>query len=314
MYIFIVNPVAGNGRGLKVFQQVMKSESYQQITSQYYMTSYAGHAEEIVQKLTSENPDEINVIIVIGGDGTIHEVVNGLRNNVRLAFIPGGSGNDFARGCGIKGSPTRILKKILTDKNGIDYWKGNFQIDHKEGRAFANSIGFGFDAEVAARANQSIYKNILNKLRIGTLSYVLALIQVLFTFKPFNAELELDGKKHQLANCWMITIANHPYYGGGMKIIPDAKLQPDILPILVVHNISKWKILRLFMTVFTGKHVLLPEVTLYQAESIVVLPEREIAYQVDGQTNTCHSCEIVKNNQPIQIMGSDFLWKFDRTS
>lgn len=83
-------------------------------------------------------------------------------------------------------------------------------------------MGFGFDAEIAATSNASKYKGLLNLLRIGKFSYVIALIQILIRFKPQEIEVEIDGENRIIQDCWMITIANHPYYGGGMKIIPDA--------------------------------------------------------------------------------------------
>lgn len=307
MYIFIVNPVAGNGRGLNIFKKIEKSELYQSLISRVYLTEYPGHAEEIANQIKIETIDDLKSIIIIGGDGTVHEVINGLGDSqIPISFIAGGSGNDFGRGCSIKGSPLTILKKIVEGNQGIPYWKGSYSVDLNEQRDFINSIGFGFDAEIAKKANQSSYKNFLNTLRLGTLSYVIALIQVLFKFRPFQVEVIMDGKKQIIEDCWMVTIANHQYYGGGMKIIPTAKIQPNVIPILIIHHISKWKILGLFITVFTGKHIRFKEVNLYHAETLSIQTNHPITYQVDGQTNSCQSCSITKNKQEIQIMGSDF--------
>src|SRR5690625_5295491 len=100
MYIFIVNPIAGNGRAKRVFTKLKKSPLFQQINSQYYFTRYIGHAEEISQQISQESKHNINAIIVVGGAGTFHEVINGLENNkIVVAIILRVSGNDFARGC-----------------------------------------------------------------------------------------------------------------------------------------------------------------------------------------------------------------------
>lgn len=306
MYIFIVNPVSGNGRGLKVFQKLVKSTLYQQLETKYYYTEYPGHAEKLANEITAGNARDIKCIVIVGGDGTVHEVLNGLRDvKIPISFIPGGSGNDFGRGTKIMGSPIEILKRIVNDESPLIYWKGHF-IKDKEERYFINSIGFGFDAEIAKKANLSKYKNLLNKLRLGTLTYVIALIQVLIYFKPFVAEVELDGEKKLLTDCWMVTIANHQYYGGGMKIIPTAKIQPNIIPVLIIHGISKWKVLGLFITVFTGKHIDFKEVDLYHVEELSIHISNPIYYQVDGQTAFTNSCLIAKDKQTIQIMGSNF--------
>jgi diacylglycerol kinase (ATP) len=307
MYIFIVNPVAGNGRGYKIFKKLTKSELYQTINSKNYLTEYPGHAEKIARQIASEHYNNVKALIVVGGDGTIHEVLNGLGNaTIPISFIAGGSGNDFGRGCGIKGSPIAILNQIVHGKKSVAYWTGTYRTNQDAPRNFINSIGFGFDAEIAKQANHASYKKLLNTLRLGTLSYVFALIHVLFQFKPFQAEIHLDGEKKIIYNCWMVTIANHQYYGGGMKIIPTAKIQPGIIPVLIIHGISKWKILGLFITVFTGKHVLFKEVELFEAETVMINTDHTITYQVDGQTASCQSSAISKNDQSIQIMGSKF--------
>lgn len=305
MYIFIVNPKAGYGRANRVFSKVKKSKVYYEIESSLFYTKYAGHAEKIAQQI-SRRDDPITSIIVIGGDGTLHEVMNGLGNNasIPVSFIPGGSGNDFARGCSIKGTSVKILNDIIHNQKEMPYWLGNFQMDNGADRHFVNNIGFGFDAEITKAANESKYKSLLNRLGIGKCSYVIALLQVLLTFKPYEIEIEIDESQRLIKDCWMITITNHPFYGGGMKIIPGAKIQPTAFPILILHSISKWKVLGLFMTVFTGKHINFKEVELIEATNIKVFTKKRMPYQVDGQTATCMSSVISKQSHAIGISGA----------
>ncbi|WP_067727030.1 diacylglycerol/lipid kinase family protein [Oceanobacillus damuensis] len=302
MYIFIINPKAGFGRAKRIFSDIQQSSIYRQMESKHYFTEYEGHAEEMAKHI-SGNPAG-KTIIVIGGDGTIHEVINGLSTvEIPIGFIPGGSGNDFARGSGIKGSPQQILKKITKADHMLDYWVGKYSQPGKQPRKFANSIGFGFDAEVAKTVNESNYKNLFNSIGLGTVSYVIALLQVLVKFKPMSITVEADGKVKTLHKCWMVSIGNHPYYGGGMKIIPHAVIQPEILPILIIHSISKWKVLALFITVFFGKHAAYNEVEALQAKTLKIVSEQPILYQVDGQTDLCRSNEIIKQTAPIKILG-----------
>ncbi|RDW15913.1 diacylglycerol/lipid kinase family protein [Oceanobacillus chungangensis] len=305
MYIFIINPRAGNGRAKHIFSQITKSNLYQKFESTYYFTKYPGHAEEIANQIL-EDP-KLESIIVIGGDGTIHEVLNGLANSsVPVAFIPGGSGNDFARGCNIKGSPLEVLRDIINrDSSSKPYWIGNYRQDQQPNRNFVNSIGFGFDAQIADTVNKSVYKNILNRLGIGTFSYVIALIQVLIRFKPMMVNININQKQRKLTNCWMVTTGNHPYYGGGMKIIPNAKIQPNILPVLIIHDISKWKVLSLFITVFFGKHLMFKEVEVLETTGFTIDSDQEIFFQVDGQTGTCKSCIITKQTEPVNLQGTN---------
>lgn len=305
MYIFIVNPIAGNGRAKRTFSKILESNLYQRIDSEYYITEYKGHAEVITRKLIDQQADQITAIIVVSGDGTLHEVMNGVgHHSIPISFIPGGSGNDFARGCGITGRPLEILHKIIYENDEIPYWLGNYQVDQLPTRFFTNNIGFGFDAEIARKANASKYKEFLNGFRIGKLSYIIALVQVLLRFKPINISLEIDGQTYTYKDCWMVTVSNHPYYGGGMKVIPNAKIRPTTFSVMIVHSISKWKVLGLFMTVLTGDHVRFKEIEIKEAQKLAIYSEEKIPFQVDGETSTCHSSVITKQSKSIGVQGT----------
>lgn len=151
----IVNPTAGNGRGKKVYESVKKLPLYAELTTMEYVTEYEGHATEIVQQV--ERYDSIEAIIVIGGEGTMNEVVNGLTKNIPLSFIPAGSGNDFYRGIGQPKHPVQILQNIVQTNNVKSYSYARVR-DEQHEKSFINCIGFGFDAFVVKRANQSYLK------------------------------------------------------------------------------------------------------------------------------------------------------------
>ena len=303
MYIFIINTKAGNGRAKRIFSKLERTALYQNINSTCYYTAYEGHAEKIVRALP--NKQEISAIIVVGGDGTLHEVINGVdHHDMPIALIPGGSGNDFARGVELKEKPLQILESVVKGKAEMPYFLGNYCLGNAEKRNFVNSMGFGFDALITKKANYSFYKRILNFLNVGKFSYAIALIQVLITFKPIEVELDVNGKIRRLTNCWMVTITNHPYYGGGMKINPTAKIQSNKFSVLLIHSISKWKVLALFMTVFTGKHIHHREVEVFETTSLKITSKHKMDYQVDGQTDTCFSCKITKERKGISILGT----------
>lgn len=305
MYVFIVNPIAGGGRGDRVYSNITQSRIYDEIESISYFTEHKGHAEEITKKILDQNHEEITAIVVIGGDGTLHEIVNGLSDvDIPVSFIPGGSGNDFARGSSLDKNPIKILENIANGDYYLPYYTGSYEVDNALSRFFVNNIGFGFDAMITKAANESRYKKLLNKVRLGKLSYVIALIHVLFKFKPIDIEVIINQEKKQISDCWMVTITNHPYYGGGMKIIPDSKIQPDVFPVLLIHSISKWKILFLFMTVFTGKHINFKEVSILETSELKINAPHRIDYQVDGESGTCSTAYLSKNKQSIRVMGT----------
>lgn len=100
----------------------------------------------------------------------------------------------------------------------------------------------------------------------------------MFRFKPINVEINIDDKRRILTDCWMITAANHPYYGGGMKIIPSAQIRDGTFPLLIINKISKWKVLGVFITVFTGKHIQFKEVELLEATKLEIRSDSSISF------------------------------------
>ncbi|QHS23068.1 diacylglycerol kinase family lipid kinase [Virgibacillus sp. MSP4-1] len=305
MYLFIVNPVSGNGRGKKVYEKIKQEPLYKKKECRAFFTEYEGHARSLASHLAEMFKDRVNAILVVGGDGTLHEVVNGLHRypDVKVAFIPAGSGNDFARGCKLTLKNESLFKQILESPSWKPYWLGKIKNIKSENQAlyFSNSIGFGFDGEVASVTNKAGYTKLLSLLKLSRLQYVIALLQVLLSYQPKKLELELDGKKRKIENAFMVTITNHPYFGGGMKIVPDASIHPHHLYVMIIENISKVKVLFLFFTVFFGKHLSFKEVKVYQAETIRVQSNEKIDYQVDGNSGKCTNCTVSKENSTRQI-------------
>src|SRR5690625_1314250 len=184
MYIFIINPIAGNGSARKIHAQMLQNPAYIQLQPVSYYTEYRGHAEVIAAEISEVlNGKMVEGIVVIGGDGTLHEVMNGLKvRHLPIAFIPGGSGNDFARGLGLKKDSLEILRSIKKNIKTADYWLGKYETNETKNQYFVNCIGFGFDAVVAASANRSRLKGIFNRLSLGSIIYLFYLIKELLFF------------------------------------------------------------------------------------------------------------------------------------
>lgn len=305
MYILIINPVAGNGRAKQFYKTILKSEQLKEFTFYPFYTEYEGHAEEITQQLfTKYNPADIYGIIVFGGDGTMHEVLNGMGNvKVPISFIPGGSGNDFARGISLETKPIKIIHNIITNNKKVTYSLGQYHLNKEVNRKFVNCIGFGFDAVVAKSANESKLKKQLNKIKLGKISYLIALIKQLFFYKPIQITVEMDGTPKTFSRCFLMTINNQPYFGGGMKINPLAKNNNKHFSVLVVDSIPKWKVLLLFGTVFTGKHIHFKEVHTFKAHHVKVSATEKVPFQVDGETGLTDLCQIKKHENPIHVLG-----------
>lgn len=306
MYIIIVNNMAGKGKGLQLLRSLEKEPMYKRLNCRSFLTEFSGHAEKIASQVAGMQNDKLKGVIVIGGDGTFHEVMNGLTNfpSVPLGFLPEGSGNDFARGIGLKGKNEQVFKKMLSSMRPVSYWLGVYltgERDNKYKRFFVNSIGWGIDAEIVKSINKERNKKVFKHIRLVSLAYVFALFKCLWRFDPFSIKLTMDGKDLEFEKVWMVVISNHPYFGGGMKINPFANPSSNQFGVMILHNVSKWKILSLFGLVFIGKHTHLKEVKIFQAAKVDLFMENQAAFQVDGEIGSCKSCHIWKDSHPKKI-------------
>ncbi|NRD76161.1 diacylglycerol kinase family lipid kinase [Bacillus sp. BRMEA1] len=284
---FIINPKAGNGSCLKVWGKVQAELQRKQIPYLAFFTEYGGHAERIAAQIGVENKLG-KLIIAVGGDGTMHEVLNGMskHKNITLGFIPGGSGNDFSRGFSIPADPIKALTVILRslkkqEKTRVDFGKMFFE--NETGHYFLNNMGAGFDALIAFKANQSRIKALFNQFSLGRLVYVYFLLKELFTYKTSTLDISIDGKKHIFEQTWFVTVSNQPYYGGGMQIAPDALPDDGLFNITVVHQLSRWKLLFVFISVFWGKHIYFKEVKRFKGRAISIQPSLPLYVHGDGE-------------------------------
>lgn len=279
---FIINPYAGNGQGMKRWRQF---EQQLAIPYQIHLTKFVGHtlvlANDIAGRATKENPV---CLIAIGGDGTIHEVLNGAVHfeNVYLGVISAGSGNDFARGYQAF-ETSKQLEQFIKTVNSTSHDCGVVNFNGTT-IYFINNFGVGFDALVADIANKSTLKRSLNKWKLGKLSYPYYVIHALFTYKPFKLTISHKGEKKQYQNVWFVTASNQPYFGGGMKLSPKSNTSDGQVELTVVSNLSKWKLLFLFVTVFFGMHTHLKEVEQLAAMEAELIFDEPVMAHADGET------------------------------
>ncbi|WP_100400420.1 diacylglycerol/lipid kinase family protein [Bacillus sp. FJAT-44742] len=275
MFGFIVNRESGNGYGKKVWSQVESTVIKRDIEYVVRFTERPMHAKEIVAELLAK---DVETVIVIGGDGTIHEVVNGLvYKNVSLGIIPAGSGNDFARCLGVPLAYEKALERIFENRPQ--------QVDLLNlGERYSLTVaGIGFDGQVAKNVNEALYKKYLNFFRLGSLSYAISVLDTLRTYKPTNMQITVDGKKLDFADVWLAAAANTTTYGGGIKISPLSSHTDGKLDICVVHGLRRGKLIRLLPKAFKGKHISAKEVTLLKGEDIYISSDPPVLVQSDGE-------------------------------
>lgn len=282
--VFIVNLAAKNGFSRKTWYNIERK--FRSIQHSVFYTQKTGHAALLAKEIAESTIDPL-IIIAVGGDGTIHEVLNGAHSyeHITIGYIPTGSGNDFARGFKVPIKPDACVGYII-DKmhgNGNQFDIGIYDGENTQGGNFVNSIGAGFDAVVSRRANKSPLKKWLNYLSLGSLIYALYLLVEIFRYQPSKLELIIDHKKHVFEETWFVTVSNQPYYGGGMQIAPNADPQDGKLSIIVVHQLSKWKLLLVFISVFWGGHLRFKEVAEYKGTHIKLRFNDSVAIHADGE-------------------------------
>jgi len=302
---FIINERAGNGKGSRVWDSFKKELNS---PFSYHKTDYKAHGSVIAKEIAknAQSLDEACLIVAIGGDGTIHEVVNGIANcqNVIVGAISAGSGNDFARYFRTFNTAKEIDQFVQENQSSsISYDCGTVEWD-KEDIRFVNNSGIGFDAYVAASANLSSLKKQLNKIGLGKLSYMYYVLRGLFTFALFDIIVELNGKQQKYENVWFVTVSNQPYFGGGMKISPRSIPNDGLLELSIVHNLSRLKLLVVFASVFFGKHTKIKEFVQIEGEQFTLYIQDELLCHADGEI-----LGVTKMNSTLQYNVQVNSWK-----
>ena len=283
MYHFIVNPHARSGLGHQVWTELENILKERKIEYRVYFTKYQKHATSIAHKITSD--DEEHVVVALGGDGTVNEVVNGIVDYEKtiLGYIPIGSSNDFARGLELPTDPKEALELILDQTHLHPMNVGVIKYNNRK-RNFAVSAGMGFDAAICHEVVVSRVKYVLNKLGLGKLTYVMIALHRLSVQKPDEVVITLDKEKVlRFPATYFVAFMNNRYEGGGFMFTPNAKNDDDKIDIMVASGIPKWKILRILPTAYKGNHTRFKGIHIYSAKHIQVESKQALALHTDGE-------------------------------
>ncbi|MGE5073884.1 MAG: diacylglycerol/lipid kinase family protein [Anaerolineae bacterium] len=275
----ILNPMADMRNAWKVANDLRPMIS-EYGNADWSGTVYPTHATELAKQAGEQGYERV---IAMGGDGTAHEVVNGImqlppdRRPV-LGVVPVGSGNDFAHALGIPLQPDRALACALNGQpSAIDL--GVMTDEHGRKEYFDNTLGIGFDAVVTIRSHH------LPILR-GFLMYLTAVIQtIILNHDPSLMVMDTDGKQWQQSNL-LLTMCNGPREGGGFLIAPQAKIDDGVLHYAMIKKVSRLMMFRLVPEVMKGTHGNFQQVTLGSCTRMSVRADRPMYIHADGEIYT----------------------------
>ena len=277
----IVNPVASGGRVAKWWPDLRSSLSQYGLQFEDELTCSPRHAIEIARKAVE---DGFRHIVSVGGDGTVHEVVNGLvvdgrvPEDVLLTIIPGGTGADFVRTIGVSRDPLEACQALLGQKTKrVDIGEIRCVRDGQPTTEyFVNVAGLGFDGETSIRVNR------MSKRISGTIPYLTGLVLTLFTYRNKDVQLSIDGRAvHGRFNS--VIICNGQYFGGGMWVGPHAAADDGIFDIVLLKDLGKLEFLVNVPRVYRGTHLSHPKVESFQARDLRVEAEQRMFLQAEGE-------------------------------
>lgn len=265
--VFIVNPNAKSGQGVRkwieLYQELLRRGLEREADYEVSFTTCAGHAVKLARQYSGADEvcrGETELILgVVGGDGTLDEVLNGVLSfaHTKIFYFPAGSGNDFARSTGVERNSAAAAELLLMEEPPVsvyDYGRLEIIQPARSIRRFAESAGIGYDADVCRAIHNSAAKNIFNRIGLGKLAYTfLGLVQI-FKCRPVDGWLETDEGRVEFQKMYFTSVHIHPYEGGGFRFAPDADAGDGLLDICLVSDINRFAfILALFAVLFQRK-------------------------------------------------------------
>ncbi|PLX33280.1 MAG: hypothetical protein C0600_00765 [Ignavibacteria bacterium] len=270
----ILNPAAGKGRAGRQLSRIVAALHEEGYRVEEYVTARRMHAATIARAL----PDDGAPLCVAGGDGTLNEVINGLKPKSHpVGVLPFGTGNDFARVLGAK-SMSDTLSAILSDRRRtIDIVKADVM---EEGaaiisRRYLNALGVGFDAAVAVDVSR-------RRIGTGIVPYLLSVFGMLRKYESVPSRTLLHNRELS-ERLFLACVGNGTTSGGGFRLTPLAKLDDRLLDVCHVRALSVARILQVLPRTLNGSHLTVPEVTYEQVTHVDITLDFPLPVHVDGE-------------------------------
>lgn len=284
----ILNPMADMGNAWRVARD-LRPIALEYGNADWSATVYPGHAIELAKQAGDQGYD---MVIAMGGDGTVHEIVNGLMQlpeNKRpiLGVVPVGSGNDFAHAIGVPKPSDHALAHALTgETSAIDL--GLMTDEHGRKEYFDNTLGIGFDAVVTIRSHKLL-------LLRGFIMYLTAVIQtILLNHDPAHVQIQTDSETID-ESVLMTTICNGGREGGGFMLSPDSKMTDGIMEFLLVRKVSRAMMFRLVPEFMSGTHRrFTKQIRMGACKKFAMISDRPLYIHADGEIFTSFGSNLRK--------------------
>lgn len=264
--IFVVNPRAGRGRGERIARELPDLVKRRGLDARILLTNGPRDAERLAREAASDAP----LVVAVGGDGTAHEVVNGLaETSATFGLIPFGTGNDLSLALGIPSDVPSALDVLATGRTTrIDL--GTFD-DHW----FANSLGLGFEAQVTIESLR------VQRLR-GFAVYLWATLRALGKLRCPHYRIRVDETTIEGAHL-LVCVGNGPRVGGGFYLTPDARNQDGLLDVCLVEGMGRLRVLQTLPKALDGTHVNARGITMLRGKTIRIECEEGFPFHADGE-------------------------------
>lgn len=271
----ILNPAADQGRGRR-YQDLIAMFGRQYGEVEVALTTGPRHATELAREAALAGYD---LVVAAGGDGTVHEVVNGLyqvpHSTAVLGVVPIGSGNDFAYAAGIPLSPEQAIERVFTGKrHEVDLVR--IEDDHGRSRVFDNNFGLGFDATVVIETQK------VTRVR-GFLMYLTAVFRTMtYYYDRPHIEAQFDDET-VTQDILFLAVGLGPRGGGGFLLVPDARQDDGLIDSCTVNPINRFTMLRLIPSTLNGSHITSRHVTMRRNQRIRIRCTTPMAIHIDGE-------------------------------
>jgi YegS/Rv2252/BmrU family lipid kinase len=275
--VFLVNPAAENGAAGRLWPELAQRAATLGLRGDALHSERPGQLAELARRSAH---DGARLLVAVGGDGTVNEIANGIAGvDVELAVIPRGTGWDFARTYGI---PRRLEQAVEVALHGrtreVDLGRARYRAWDGVGREslFANIASAGMSGAIAKRANET------SKALGGKASYLWATLAVFARWRNGDVRVRVDDQEHS-GRMHDVVVANGRYFGGGMKICPEAEPDDGRFDVLLIGDLTKRDLLLTLPKTYRGTHLPHPKATLLQGASVEVEAPEPLPVELDGE-------------------------------